>query len=60
MTEIMGKEPARFNIAASYTIKFPPSLWNDLNDQERNHKKAEELKLGDDVPTYKFSTLIEE
>ena len=60
MKEIMRKEPEQFNIAASYTIKFPPSLWNDLTEEEKRHKKAEELKLGDDVPTYKFSTLIEE
>lgn len=60
LKEIMGKEPEKFDVAATYKIKFPPSLWNDLNDEEKKHKKAEQLILGDDVPTYKFSSLIEE
>lgn len=58
MSDIMKKEPEYFNIAASYKIKFPPSLWNSLTEKQKKHKKAEELKLGDDVPTYKFSELI--
>ena len=60
LKEIMKKEPEKFDVAATYKIKFPPSLWNDLTEKERKHKKAEQIILGDDVPTYKFSSLIEE
>ena len=40
MKDIMGKEPERFNIAASYKIKFPPSLWKEFSDEEKKHKKV--------------------
>ncbi|CAI2193001.1 9038_t:CDS:2 [Funneliformis geosporum] len=45
MTEIMKREPEHFNIAASYKIKFPPSLWNNLTNKQKTHKKSEELVL---------------
>jgi len=50
----------KLNINASYEIKFPPSLWNRLSGVQKSHEKVKELILGDDVPTYKFSSLIEE
>jgi len=60
MKDIMNREPEHFNVAASYKIKFPPSLWNDLTEEQKAHKKANELKLKDEVQNYKFSSLIEE
>ena len=48
------------NIAASYTIYFPPSLWNDLTEEQKSHEKATEFRLRDDVYSYEFNDKITE
>jgi hypothetical protein len=53
------KEPNKCNFAASYTINFPPSLWNDLNEEEKKHDRVEELKLRDEVDSYTFNPKID-
>ncbi|CAG8800838.1 23627_t:CDS:2 [Gigaspora margarita] len=35
----------KLNANAPYAINFPPSLWNDLSEEEKQHEKAKELKL---------------
>ncbi|MCE8163127.1 MAG: AAA family ATPase [Candidatus Moeniiplasma glomeromycotorum] len=63
MTKFYGGEPNYFDAAAIYEIKFPPSLWNNLDDKQQELAKKKghsELKLKDEVQSYKFSPLITE
>ncbi|RHZ36568.1 hypothetical protein [endosymbiont GvMRE of Glomus versiforme] len=59
-TNKLGKEPPYFNMTASYKICFPPSLWDDLNEEQKAHHRAEELRLREEVQEYKFSSIVEE
>ena len=59
--KIYGEEPKYFDIAAIYKISFPPSLWNELTDKQKELAKKKghgELKLRDEVADYKFSDPI--
>jgi hypothetical protein len=58
-----GKEPNYFDAKAIYKINFPPSLWNQLTEEQKQKAKDnghDELKLKPDVQSYKFSPLITE
>jgi hypothetical protein len=55
----VDKEPKRCNFGASYKIKFPPSLWNELSEEQKSNKKAEELKLREEVENYTFNPKID-
>ena len=50
----------KLNINAPYAINFPPSLWNELSEEQKNHEKAKELKLDPKVDSYKFNDKINE
>ena len=63
MTRIMGEEPNHFSINAIYKIKFPPSLWNDLSEKQKQLAKSKgygELTLRDQVQDYRFNALVDE
>jgi len=53
------KEPNECNFAASYKVNFPPSLWNELTEEQKAHNRAEELKLRDEVDNYTFNPKID-
>lgn len=53
------KEPQQCPFAASYTINFPPSLWNELSEEQKENEKAEELKLRSEVDNYTFNPKID-
>ncbi|RHZ35671.1 AAA family ATPase [endosymbiont GvMRE of Glomus versiforme] len=53
------KEPEICTFSASYTINFPPSLWDNLTEEEKQHEKAEELTLRDEVDSYTFNPKID-
>jgi len=53
------REPRKCIFGASYKIKFPPSLWNELTEEQKNNKKAEELKLREEVENYTFNPKID-
>lgn len=53
------REPSKCIFGASYKIKFPPSLWSELTEEQRNNKKAEELKLREEVENYTFNPKID-
>ncbi|CAG8657857.1 9273_t:CDS:2 [Ambispora gerdemannii] len=58
MSKMYGGEPDYFDIAAIYEIKFPPSLWNNLTEEQKELAKKKghsELKLKDEVQNYKFT-----
>ncbi|CAH1765572.1 4382_t:CDS:2 [Entrophospora sp. SA101] len=51
------------NKQAVYRIQFPPSLWNNLSEEQKELAKSNghgELTLKDEVSGYKFSRLIED
>ena len=48
------------NISASYTIHFPPRLWDNLTEEQKGHEKATELRLRDEVHNYEFNDKITE
>ena len=61
--KIYDGEPKYFDIAAIYKISFPPSLWNELTEKQKELAKKkghEELKLRDEVADYKFNDSITE
>ena len=57
-TEKKKRGMNRLNINASYTICFPPSLWNNLTEEQKRHEKATELTLRSEVKNYKFNEQI--
>ncbi|CAJ0641872.1 2679_t:CDS:2 [Entrophospora sp. SA101] len=55
--------PLYFDARAVYRIQFPPSLWNNLSEEQKELAKSNghgELTLKDEVSGYKFSRLIED
>jgi len=52
-------EPKKCVFGASYKIKFPPLLWNELNEAQKKHEKVEELKLRSEVDNYTFNPKID-
>ncbi|CAI2186050.1 16283_t:CDS:2 [Funneliformis geosporum] len=56
-----GIEPDYFDIAAIYEIKFPPSIWSELTEKQKELAKEKghsELKLKDEVQDYKFKDKV--
>ena len=52
-----------FDVAADYTIHFPPSLWNGLTEEQRTLAKSKghgELKLDEKTRKFSYSQLIED
>ena len=63
MKSNLGEEPPYFDTKAIYKISFPPSLWNELTQEQKELAKEnghDELILKDEVKDYKFSELITE
>jgi ATPase family associated with various cellular activities (AAA) len=51
-----------FDVAADYTIHFPPSVWNDLNEEQRKlaeTKGHNELELDEKTKGFRFNELVE-
>jgi len=52
-----------FDVAADYTIHFPPSLWNSLTEEQRKlalSKGHGELNLDDETKNFRYNNLIED
>ena len=49
-----------FNISAPYNIYFPPSIWNELTDEQKSFSKGKELKLEEDTKNFKYNNSITE
>ena len=63
MGKMFGEEPNYFDAKAIYRIQFPPSLWNNLTEEQKTLAQQNghgELTLREEVKDYKFSPLIEE
>src|SRR3954465_14548555 len=63
MIKMSGQEPPYFDAKAIYRIQFPPLLWSDLPEEQKQLAQQNghgELNLRDEVQNYKFSPLIEE
>lgn len=56
---IGGNEPEECTFTASYTICFPPSLWNKLTNEQKKHKKVKKLDLDPKVDKYTFNPKID-
>jgi len=64
LTNLGGdEEVSMIDIAASYTIHFPPSLYNSLTEEQKSKAKAnghEELELDDETRSFHFNRMIED
>jgi len=52
-----------FDVSADYTIHFPPSLWNELTEEQRELAKQKghgELNLDEKTKNFRFNELVEE
>jgi len=52
-----------FNVAADYTIHFPPSLWNNLTEEQRKlalSKGHGVLELDEKTKSFRFNELVED
>lgn len=58
-TQNSNKEPKKCVFGASYEIKFPPSLWNNLSEEQKKHEKAKELTLDEKVESYTFNPKVD-
>jgi len=64
LTNLGGEEEiGMLDIAASYTIHFPPSLYNSLTEEQKKQAKSdghEELELDEETRNFRFNKMIED
>ena len=53
-----NKQPEKCVFVASYTINFPPSLWDDLTEEEKRCERAKKLELKPEVQDYEFNNKV--
>jgi hypothetical protein len=62
LNKVGGEEEINvFDVAADYTIHFPPSLWNLLTEEQRTLAKSKghgELKLDEETKKFHFNDLV--
>lgn len=64
LAELGGEENINiFDVAAEYTIHFPPSLWSSLTDEQKSLAKSKghgELELDEETKNFHFNDLVTE
>jgi len=63
LNELGGEDNINiFDVAADYTIHFPPNLWNSLTDEQKTLAKNKghgQLELDDKTKGFRFNELVE-
>jgi len=52
-----------FSVATDYTIHFPPTVWNELTEEQKELAKSKghnELELDEKTKNFRFNELVEE
>ena len=63
LNELGGEDNINiFDVAADYTIHFPPSLWNSLTEEQRKFAESKghgQLELDEKTKGFRFNKLVE-
>jgi len=63
LSELGGEDNINiFDVAADYTIHFPPNLWNNLTEEQKalaKNKGHGELNLDEKTKGFRFNELVE-